>query len=384
MNNNINILFAAVETGNLEQVREILDDPAFEVNINLSAFTLDQIDRGTVLRQACSKGYNEIVKLLIQHDADVFIKDGFGWTVLHDAVHMNRFDVAKTLIDHGAYVNADLADPDVNETPLMVAAGVIGELPCQREMFELLTNAGAVVDFVNQRGKTALHMACRSAHTVAVQFLIGKGAALTLKDRDRMQPIHYACTNYNTATCRRWANRTDIDDTMHFWGYSEADNSADMTPIIGLLLDNGVDVNATGHFFTTPLFLAIQSKNVFRVRLLLDRGADLYSRIGSYNRNCLDGCDRNHCVPGCTSGRKLGESILECASNTTRGDMRPILDMIKNEPDRRRYENLLRSREAIMMGLHERLGENSALCNLDPELLRSLVDEILSLDSISL
>ena len=55
MNNNINILFAAVETGNLEQVREILDDPAFEVNINLNALTLDQIDRDTVLRKACSK-----------------------------------------------------------------------------------------------------------------------------------------------------------------------------------------------------------------------------------------------------------------------------------------------------------------------------------------
>jgi len=151
-----------------------------------------------------------------------------------------------------------------------------------------------------------------------------------------------------------------------------------------LLLDAGVDVNATGHFFTTPLFLAIESKNIFRVRLLLDRGADLYSRKGSYNINCLDGCDQNNCVPGCTSGRKLGESILQCASNTTRGDMRPILDMIKNEPDRRRlaYENLLRSREAIMMGLHERLGENSALHDLDPALLRSLVDEILSLDSI--
>jgi hypothetical protein len=146
-------------------------------------------------------------------------------------------------------------------------------------------------------------------------------------------------------------------------------------------LDNGVDVNATGHFFTTPLFLAIQSKNVFRVRLLLDRGADLYSRIGSYNRNCLDGCDRNHCMPGCTSGRKLGESILECASNNIRGDKREILDMIKNEPGRRRlaYANLLRSREAIMMGLHERLGGNSAFKNLDPELIRSLVDEILPL-----
>jgi hypothetical protein len=86
-------------------------------------------------------------------------------------------------------------------------------------------------------------------------------------------------------------------------------------------------------------------------------------------------------VPGCTSGRKLGENILECAGDNTRGDKREILDMIKNEPGRRRlaYANLLRSREAIMMGLHERLGGNSAFKNLDPELIRSLVDEILPL-----
>jgi ankyrin repeat protein len=153
MNNHNDILYTAVETGNLEQVRNLLYDPEFQVNIKLSTSALNGTDQGTVLLEASSKGYNEIVKLLFQNRADVSIADVF--------VHMNRFDVAKTLIDKGADVNAGLVD--VNETPLMVAAGVIGRKPpCQREMLELLINSGAVVDAENLRAMTALHMACRS------------------------------------------------------------------------------------------------------------------------------------------------------------------------------------------------------------------------------
>ena len=193
-NNNIDILFTAVETGNLEQVRNLLYDPEFQVNINAATFTLNGINQGTALVKASSKGYNQIVKLLIQNHADVFIKDDFGWTALHEALEMNRLDVAKTLIDNGAEVNADPMDPRVIETPLMVASGVIGDSPCQREIFELLINSGAVVDAENHRGLTALHMACRSAHRVAVEFLLEKGADATSEDLDRMFPIHYACT----------------------------------------------------------------------------------------------------------------------------------------------------------------------------------------------
>jgi len=355
--NPINVLYSAVTNGDLREVTNLLNDPTFQVAINSTSLTSTGRHQGTCLVKACSKGYNEIVKILIQHHADVTIKDGFGWTALHDAVERNRIDVATTLINHGAHVNADLAD-SVNETPLMVAAGVIKESPCQREMFELLIKSGADVDFQNPYGMTALHMACRAAHTVAVECLIRENANLFLKDRERMAPIHYACTNHRTDIWRRWANQTDVDNNVYLLGHRQDDNTVDLTPIITLLLDNGVDVDSMGRLFATPLYLAIQSTDISRVRLLLDRGASLTSKTGSYDRG--------------------GLSILECAIHT---DNKQILNMIQHEQERRDlvYEQKVRCREAVMMGLHHRLGENSYLQELDPELIKECINEYFSL-----
>jgi ankyrin repeat protein len=361
--NSINVLYAAVENGNLREVTTLLNDPTFQVDINSTSTTSTGRHQGTCLVNACSKGYNDIVKILIQHHANVTIKDNFGWTALHDAVEMNRIDVATTLLNHGAHVNADLGD-SVNETPLMVAAGIIAESPCQRDMFDLLFKWGAVVDIENVFGMTALHMACRAAHTVAVECLVRENANLFGKDRDRLAPIHHACTNYNTHLWRRWANRTDVDNNVYLLGRREDDNTVDMTPIITLLLDNGVDVDSIGgNIGATPLYFAIQSTVISRVRLLLDRGASLTSKTGVYNRG--------------------GESIFKCA---IRNNNKPILNMIqhekerRDEQERREYEQKVRCREAVMMGLHERLGENSYLQNIEPDLIMQCIDEVLSLE----
>jgi hypothetical protein len=137
-----------------------------------------------------------------------------------------------------------------------------------------------------------------------------------------------------------------------------------MTPIITLLLDNGVDVDSIGgNIGATPLYFAIQSTVISRVRLLLDRGASLTSKTGVYNRG--------------------GESIFKCA---IRNNNKPILNMIqhekerRDEQERREYEQKVRCREAVMMGLHERLGENSYLQNIEPDLIMQCIDEVLSLE----
>jgi hypothetical protein len=360
--NPINVLYAAVKNGNLREVTTLLNDPTFQVNINSTSMASTGANQGTCLVKACCKGYNDIVKILIQHHANVKRKDYFGYTALHEAVLWNRIDVATTLLNHGAHVNADLEDR-VNETPLMVAAGMIMESPCQKEMFDLLFKWGAVVNFENVLGMTALHMACRAGHTAAVECLVHQNADLSGKDRDRFAPIHYACTNYKTEHFRRWANRTDVDNNVYLLGRREDDNTVDMTPIITLLLDNGVDVDSMGPLWATPLHTAIQSGVISRVRLLLDRGASLTSETGLYVRQ----------------GERIGgESILECA---IRKNNQPILNMIKHEQERRdlEYERQVRCREAVMMGLHERLGENSYLQNLEPELIMKYIDKLFPL-----
>ena len=153
MNNSNNVLFLAVKQGDLEKFQNLLDDP--EIRFNIYSNVLEGNNRGTVLHQEASEGCFEMVKLLLESDADVSDTDCFEWTPLHSAVHMNRSEVVKILIIYGADASAK---PE--ETPLMVAAGFIRrKSPCQREMFLLLIDSGARVNDKYYSGTTALHMA---------------------------------------------------------------------------------------------------------------------------------------------------------------------------------------------------------------------------------
>lgn len=70
---------------------------------------------------ATLSGHYEVVKLLIEHGADVNARKGTYNTVeipLMYAVQYERFDIAKLLIDNGADVNTKDND---GKTPLMIA-----------------------------------------------------------------------------------------------------------------------------------------------------------------------------------------------------------------------------------------------------------------------
>ena len=96
---------------------------------------------------------------------------------------------------------ADYTRPiDEHTTPLMVAAGV-GCVPGQwlepeRDIFEavkiLVDELKADVNAVNDRHETALHGAvCRGADSV-IQYLVGKGAKLDVKDVEGKTPLDVA------------------------------------------------------------------------------------------------------------------------------------------------------------------------------------------------
>lgn len=337
-------LCKAAETGNIEDVRHILAT----LETDTSHTHSPHHRKNCALAVAASGGYLELVCLLLNTGADVHAADFFHWTPLHQAVHQNRFEVAKILIENGADASAN---PD--ETPLMIAAGYIGRKmsPCTTEMFQLLVDAGARVDDQGLGRKTPLHWAARACHVEAAKFLLENGAkSISMRDGNLMQPIHYACTNTNTASFRSWANDREYPCSGMFRN-SEDDNTVDMRPMIQLLLENGADVNAMGPGRSTPLFRCMMSGNQDRVRLILDKGADLNSKL--------------HC----------GKTIREYASD--RGRCTPeIFKMIEAEPARRLAvrEFTISCREALAMALHERLGELSLLSKLEAALVTEISD----------
>jgi ankyrin repeat protein len=280
-----------------------MDNEEFTDNVKVMPNT----EINLALYEATTIGDIEGVQSLIEKGADVHTRDRWGFTVLHEAVHMNRYKIAAILVENGANVSANPL-----ETPIMVAAGFIGtSLPCAEDMFDLLIKAGADVNAPGDGGMTPLHLAARAGNMLGIHCLLKNGArdTISIKDDHRMQPIHYACSNYNTSSWRKWHGERG---ERFGWGCYEGDNNIDMRPIIMLLFENGADVNAVGNSRDTPIFHAIYSRVPERVRLLLDLGADLTCENGN------------------------GVSVFQAARNNFRKfRCQIILDMILDEPRRR-------------------------------------------------
>lgn len=142
----------------LEQSEPDDTDPAFITSLILQGIPINtQTNAGeTALQLAVSKGYEDIVKLLLSKGADVFLRDSKGQTVLHVATR-----------DWGSGGS------------IIVAA--------------LLLDAGVEIDARNNLGETALHKAVLFAHTSMVRLLLTRGASTSISDNWwGGTPLHWA------------------------------------------------------------------------------------------------------------------------------------------------------------------------------------------------
>lgn len=68
----------------------------------------------TALHVAASKGYNQLIGMLIRAGANVHLKDFEGWTPLHAAAHWGEKDACRILMENGAKLTEkNYADQDV-------------------------------------------------------------------------------------------------------------------------------------------------------------------------------------------------------------------------------------------------------------------------------
>ena len=114
----------------------------------------------TALMLVCLNGKVALVKLLIDHQADV---NQPGWTPLHYAASAGRSDIVQMLLDQSAYIDAESPN---GTTPLMMAARY-GNL----ESLKLLVAEGADTNLKNQQGLTALDFAVQGQRTDAQNLL---------------------------------------------------------------------------------------------------------------------------------------------------------------------------------------------------------------------
>ena len=160
-----------------------------KANIILKSFkSINYInDRGeTALIIACKrKGLIDIVKLLLDtKNCNLDIADKNDNTALTYACSNGYYDIVKLLLENGAKVNFGYKI----QSPLCEAAGLRNI-----NMVELLIQYGADVKYYNERfNYSPLTRALNGYSTEATKFLIERGARLDVKDRDGNTPLMLA------------------------------------------------------------------------------------------------------------------------------------------------------------------------------------------------
>ncbi|XP_066916228.1 poly [ADP-ribose] polymerase tankyrase-like [Clytia hemisphaerica] len=167
-------------------------------------------------------------------------KDKKSFTALHHAAKRGFNDCIKVLLEHNANVNIKSSAGQENMTPLGLAAA-----KGHYETVKFLHENGASPDLKMRRNKTALMYACMNGHSQIVAYLLRIGVNPDARDSSDNTPIHYAAA-YGWYHCVKLLLEGGADANIP--------NNWKTTPLavalmkhyieIGdLLLDAGVDVN---------------------------------------------------------------------------------------------------------------------------------------------
>lgn len=281
------ILSAAIN-GNTEMLKLLLEAGA-DPNMKVSA-TGD-----TPLMLAARTGVPAAVQLLLDKGADVNAREDWGWTTpIMWAVAEDHADVTQMLIDRGANLEAR-----TKYIPPDTGRGFEGALPRERRSEEVgavifasgeltplliaardgrmattkvLVEAGADVNAIAADGKNALGLAIFNGSYDIADYLVDAGSDVNQSDAQRFTPLFWAVERRNMETAPNFP-----------WVVTQ-----DPLPLIEKMLQKGADpdwlVNNTPRarmrggspriVFATALMRAAFSADLELVNLLLQHGAD--------------------------------------------------------------------------------------------------------------
>jgi ankyrin repeat protein len=193
-------------------------------------------------------------------------------TALMFAVDRGHLNIVEQLIDAGANVNlSDRPGKKLGKTPLMCAAE-----SGRTEIAKLLLESGAIVEFQNKRGETALYYAVVEKHVEIVRILLEAGADPHKKNWE-FTPFEMA--EYSTREIAALVTNLDPDKNSQSSKTARERMllSAAFGGDIGIvrdLISQNVDIDVCEHDGWTALMYAAAKGNLDTIQVLLAAGAD--------------------------------------------------------------------------------------------------------------
>jgi len=252
------VLCIAVERGDLEMIRFLLDEGA-----DMEA----KYDGLTPLMLASRKGSADIVRLLLERGANPNEQGTASSRALHFALGTRSEEIVGLLLSHGAEV--DCRD-SLGLTPLLDAAsrGLGNIVP-------LLIARGADVNAKNGRGRTPLMLAAMSGHEEVCALLLSNGADADAKDDEAMTAVALAY-KYGSNRVAKTIKDGNAERPLTVNGelYEACGLSGD-PEIVERLLNEGASPDSVNGEKSSCLYHAARRGNIAAARLLLERGADV-------------------------------------------------------------------------------------------------------------
>ena len=259
----------------------------------------------------------------LERGVEVNARSFDDWTPLHVASSFGNFEIARTLLDHGASANAK---NNAGETPLyLVSRGVYSlqhdgicttRLLLERgadanarrkdhhtplhaasyrgrfEIVQMLLDHGANVNAENRLGKNALDLVSRGEYESredgvrVAQLLLERGVDANASNKEDWAPLHSASYYGNFEIVRVLldhgakadAGNEDGETALSLVSRGEYHPQSNGVRIVQSLLERGADVNGQPKAFWTPLNWASFRGRLDIVRVLLDRGATLVTK----------------------------------------------------------------------------------------------------------
>ncbi|KAL8903148.1 MAG: hypothetical protein Q9207_004117 [Kuettlingeria erythrocarpa] len=372
---------AAASGGHCYMVQTLVDR---EARINVP--TLDNARVREATRTAARQGHAEIVRLLLGHDIATITEAESGWRwsaylwgLSSEAAAAGHVGIVKLFLDHGA----DIEARDHNSNTLLHRATAKND----HELIADLIRRGASVAVREGQDYTPLHFSAVGGNVDVVACLLAHGADINAQSKSGRTPLHCAAghgqsnvmtvlldqgchidaqTNYGHTPLYLAISNREIDTADLLLRQGAGPNIATLggdtalfpavrignMDLVRSLISNGCNINAKRNLGDTALRVAIGWSSDKLVEYLIVRGADMFT-IDEYQMTCSDWLRRlrPHLLRFPAIAQRLDKSEIGPNIAMLRRHISDLAGIIRNDYRKKDMELICFSKCLLMLGM---------------------------------